>query len=276
MHILLHNAAVLGGAAQRKRLWVVWAREDIPFGVEATVPKMIPTVDESIGDLEGMHDTFKPQPYRRPATWWSESRRSSEGVVDGHKLAGTKANRRIAELFDAHGNEIWQQGENLSQVLKRIHTEHGQLPGTWEEEEQKIVARGFDMGINQPFRLPDWRPARVVTGGALVEFIHPHEPRTLTHREAARIQGFPDVWRVWPVRDVATQKAAWGKGVPVESARWLAYWMKRSLNGDPGTMRGIPHRGRDGMPERDIFVVNHTHINKLIQTRDGRGHLKTF
>lgn len=38
-------------------------------------------------------------------------------------------------------------------------------------------------------------PAKAITGGSLRDFLHPHENRPLTIREAARIQTFPDWFR---------------------------------------------------------------------------------
>ena len=84
-----------------------------------------------------------------------------------------------------------------------------------------------------------WRsnfPARVITGGACHLILHPWLPRTLTHREAARIQGFPDAWQIEPLRHMGgTIAATWGKGIPVHAGRWIAHWAKQSIEGNPGS-----------------------------------------
>ena len=43
-------------------------------------------------------------------------------------------------------------------------------------------------------RLAPDEPSKAITGGALRDFLHPIENRTLTLRECARIQTFPDEW----------------------------------------------------------------------------------
>lgn len=266
MTLLMHNNASLGGAAQRKRLWVVWSR--IPFGVEPPVPLMIPTFDESIGDLSGMDDTWELQPYRRPETWWSSRRRSADGVVDGHKTRDLVHHQRVRDIIEWSDGE-WAQGERLEEVVRRVFKKHKKLPESWKPVAQKLEAKNFEMGINQPMRWYSNRPCRVITGGALDQAIHPNELRTFTHREAARIQGFPDDWRLYGIRDVKRSPATYGKGVPVDAARWLAYWMKMALDGTPGTQRGEPVRGYD-----DVTVHNSTRNYELSTPRDGRGHRK--
>lgn len=43
-------------------------------------------------------------------------------------------------------------------------------------------------------RLAPDEPSKAITGGALRDFLHPVEHRTLTLRECARLQTFPDAW----------------------------------------------------------------------------------
>jgi site-specific DNA-cytosine methylase len=106
--------------------------------------------------------------------------------------------------------------------------------------EEHLRRRDFTMG---PTQLNRWRTSRhayVITGGALTEYVHPHILRTFTHREAARIMGFPDAWKISPQRWDSHLSAVWGKGVPVHSGRWIADWARRSLEGEPGTVTGRP------------------------------------
>jgi site-specific DNA-cytosine methylase len=267
MTLLMHNNASLGGAAQRKRLWVTWSR--IPFGVEPPIPIMIPTFNESIGDLTGLDDTWEKQPYRRPETWWSSRRRAADGVVDGHKTRELMHHKRVRDIIEWSEGD-WREGERLEEVVRRVHAKHGKLPESWDPVYQKLWSKNFEMGINQPMRWFGNRPCRVITGGALDQAIHPTELRTFTHREAARIQGFPDDWLLYPIRNVKRSAITYGKGVPVDAARWLAYWMKQALNGEPGTQRGEPVKYRD-----NVFVHDSTHNYRFAEPRDGRGHLKT-
>lgn len=266
MTLLFHNNASLGGAAQRKRVWVVWSR--IPFGVEPPVPVMIPTFMESIGDLQGMDDTWEKQPYRRPETWWSSRRRSSDGTTDGHKVRELTHHKRIADIIDSVDGE-WYEGERLEDVVRRSVARHKVLPQSWAPVAEKLASQNYSMGINQPLRWYGNRPCRVITGGALDQAIHPVELRTFTHREAARIQGWPDDWRLYPIKDIRRSPITYGKGVPVDAARWLAHWMKMALDGTPGTQVGAPIRGYD-----DVTLHNSTRNYELAPGRDGRGHMK--
>jgi len=77
-----------------------------------------------------------------------------------------------------------------------------------------------------------------LTGGALCHVIHPSEPRLITQREAARIQGFPDDWLIEPLRKQSNLAATWGKGIPVDVGRWVGTWIKRALEGQPGEYQG--------------------------------------
>lgn len=68
--------------------------------------------------------------------------------------------------------------------------------------------------------------------------IHPTRYRGLTHREVARIMGFPDDWRIRPLRDFKGLPPTWGKGIPVECGRWISTWARNSILGEPGEMVG--------------------------------------
>ena len=59
-----------------------------------------------------------------------------------------------------------------------------------------------------------------------------------SHREAARVIGFPDDWRVHPLRDVTGLQLTWGKGITVQCGEWVGGWIRRALDGAPGDLRG--------------------------------------
>lgn len=245
---LMHNAASLGGAANRPRYF--WVITRIPFGVEYPEPDLVPTFNESISDLEGLDLTWEKQAYKRPDTWWSHRRRAPDNAVDGHMTRQLSTWNRILEVFDALDGE-WKQGWREEDALREVWQRKGSLPPAYKRREALLESRNFQLGVNQPMRWKDDRPCRVITGAALEAVIHPHENRLLSHREAARIQGFPDTWRVWPVRDYRTLGRTWGKGIPVDAGRWLGYWIKRALEEDPGTMRGTPVGDREALLEVD-------------------------
>ena len=82
--------------------------------------------------------------------------------------------------------------------------------------------------------------------------IHPTLDRTLTHREAARVLGFPDDWRIRPLRHVSGLQMTWGKGISVHCGSWIGSWVRRALAGEPGSYVGRPLGDR----EYDVDVTN--------------------
>jgi DNA (cytosine-5)-methyltransferase 1 len=74
--------------------------------------------------------------------------------------------------------------------------------------------------------LPD-EPSKAITGGALSEFLHPHEHRNLTLRECARIQTFPDDFVFFG--NIAEQALLIGNAVPVLLAMAIGSSLLRDL-----------------------------------------------
>jgi site-specific DNA-cytosine methylase len=257
-----HNAASLGAAAQRKRYW--WLASRIPFGMDPPVPRRVPTLLESIGDLRGLKSTWEKQPYVYPETWWSSRRRSPDGAVDGHQIRTLTHERRIRSLLDALDGE-WPAGWREEDALRTVYQRYGKLPDVWKNREPGLVKKNFELGPNQTVRWHGNRPARVLTGAAMDQAIHPTELRLFTLREAFRIQGWPDHWRLWPSRDVATHPLWAGKAAPVDAARWLGVWVKQALDGQPGSMRGTPVGDRE-------FLLDSTHNYRLAPYELGRRH----
>ena len=197
----------------------------------------------------------------RTASWWTrEHMHDGTGTVDGHDIARSPTYERIREML---GLEAWKEGERMADVMRRYYVKHGELPASWQymskkpkEPEEWVEVKGkmkrvmvdirkdhrlfetdFAMGHNQPFRWRGDRMARVITGGAVHLIVHPTLPRTLTQREAARIQGFPDAWKIWPVRHAADLGPGWGKGVPVHAGRWIADWRGAPSKANPAASR---------------------------------------
>jgi site-specific DNA-cytosine methylase len=241
LHHVLHNAASIGGAAIRRRYF--WVVSRIPFGIDPVTTVRVPTLEDVIGDLEGLEGTWERQPYRRPPTWWSKERRSDTGLVDGMWWLRTPAIYRALDLLET---EEWNEKEILSQVAKRYYERHGKLPDSWgPDKHEKFVENGWMMGYNQLTRWRYGTMARVITGGGLELCMHPLENRTFTHREVARIQGFPDDWRILPLRGAAGLRLTWGKGIPVDCGRWIGGWIKRALEGNPSDYPGEPAGERE-------------------------------
>lgn len=297
VHHVLHNNLSLGGCAMRRRYFLVLSR--VPFGVEAPELRYIPTADDALHDLENLALTWQPQPYRHPPTRWSRQLRNPDGIVDGHQITKTPQWTRAKWVADNLGG--WPEGAALEDLCREHVARFGSLPGDptfprtdprigWQymvaeksgdpdtdkerkldpnapriTREEHLRRRDFTMGPTQLNRWRANRHAYVITGGALSEYVHPHVLRTFTHREAARIMGFPDAWKIAPQRWDARLSAVWGKGVPVHSGQWIAEWAKRSLLGEPGSITGRPEKspgGPDGALTIDVTNTWKRHLGE--------------
>lgn len=253
LYHVLHNALSVGGPAMRKRYFWVAVRSDIPFGVEAPQLARVPDLRDVIEDLQGLKQTWKTQNYYLGPTWYSAHLRDrhvdGDGVVDGHASVDNPHTRRTLELL----NEVdWLPNEHIQQVTRRYFDQHGDLPKGWQHLVDKLKGRDFFQGYQTPIM---WHPdhhARVVTGGALLHAIHWAERRMFTHREAARVLGYPDSWLIEPLKGTPGLFLTWGKGITVHCGRWIADWIKRSLDGQPGPDSGVVI----GDNERLINVTN--------------------
>ncbi len=245
---VFQNAIDLGGAAQRPRYFMVMSQ--VPFGVE--YPRVRPpTLRDVIGDLEGLECTWEAQPYRRPPTWWSKQARSDAGVVDGHVGGHSPYVTRSLQLLNANGG--WPQGWAVARVLKQYYDTHdGTVPPLWEGQLQRLIEKEWFMGFTTMVRWREDRPARVVTGAALQSVLHPWLPRTVTNRECARIMGFPDDWRILPLKGNAVSPT-WGKGITAQCGRWIGDWTRRALDGSPGSITG------EEVGEREFFITAPQH-----------------
>lgn len=241
-HVLQDNYS-LGGCALRRRYFMVCSR--MPFGAEPPALTRLPTLGDAIGDLLPLDLQWEPQPYRSEPSWWSRQLRSPHGEVDGHFSPETAATRRLLDLMDP---EIgWAEGESEDAVAKRWHEQRGTLPDSWLQNRQDGVTRydwaknnGFDFGMFQRGRWWWDKPGRVVTGSGPHIALHPKAPRFFTHREIARVLGFPDNWVTLPLADFRPLEAGWGKGVSVHAGKWIAHWARESLLGNPGQADQVP------------------------------------
>ena len=247
LHHVRHNAIAVGGAAVRRRYF--WLASRVPFGVERPSFKRYPKLNEVIGDLDNLAHTWQAQPYRSPPSWWSVQRRSASGSVDGHVGLNNPLTRRIRDLL---AGVDWDPGMHIGAVAERYWSTHGKLPDSWAATEEKVVKNDFFMGFTTPVRWRGDEYGRVITGGGLHNVVHPYLPRTITHRETARILGFPDDWRILPLRGVSGLNMTWGKGITVDCGRWIGHWIKAALDGNPGS-----YTGTELAPgEYDINVTN--------------------
>jgi hypothetical protein len=154
-------------------------------------------------------------------------------------------------------------------VVKRFFDRTGNFPPGWSETAQATAHRtNWQGGVYQPQRWRGDKTGRVLAGNGLSCIIHPTLNRSLTYREAARIVGFPDNWQLETYTTSGGQ-AVFGKAVTVPAGKWIAGWVKRAVEGDPGAWTGSEFGDR----ERVINVTNdHKRVydEKTGEQRDSR------
>jgi site-specific DNA-cytosine methylase len=257
LYHVLHNAVSVGGCAQRKRYF--WVISQVPFGIEPPGLTRIPSLQSAIGDLLPLEFTFDPQPYRAQPSWWAQPRISPDGLVDGHQYHDGSYYRKSLELITDQTGP-WEEGQRLQQRMQMYYEKYGDLPDSWETRKKNLIRSDFWCGASQ---LTRWRwkePARVITGAGLESVLHPVVDRPLTHREVARIMGFPDTWYCRTFEDAKSViRQTWGKGIPVDCGRWISGWARQAILGNPGSDQGEPVGGDHE------FLIDVTHSYKLAE-----------
>lgn len=234
LHHVLHNAYSVGGCSIRPRYF--WVISQVPFGIEEPVMDEYPMLADVLWDLSGSPLQWQPQRYGLPAaTTWVMPRISPTGTFDGHVTVDTPLTNRLKDLMNA---TEWLEGEHVAQVARKHYETHGKLPLSWAGSETNIIKNNFHMGFTTPVRWRRDTPARVITGGGPIMAIHPWLDRTMTHREIARIMGFTDNWLIEPLKGTPGLTMTWGKGITVDCGRWISGWVKRAIEGTPGSDPG--------------------------------------
>jgi site-specific DNA-cytosine methylase len=253
-HVMQNNLA-LGGCTNRKRYFLVVTC--FPFGVESEPLKWLPTTGDAVGDLRNLELTWDAQPYDAPPTWWSVRQRSVSGQVDGHQVPAMSPvhKERLDSIITGPDAVEWPPGMVQDQVLKLYYETHGYLPECFDYQSQGketshltrakvLIDNDFNMGGYAQTRHWPWNtPGYVLTGHGPGQVWHP-DNRHFTHREAARVMGFPDDWKIAPLARHPQLYAMWGKGISVDCGRWVCTQVLNSLNGNPGSNRG--HKLPDG------------------------------
>lgn len=251
LYHVIHDAHEVGGAAIRRRYFWVAVRDDHQFGVRFPRVRR-PLLRDAWEDLSGLQMTWEPQPYRRPATWWSGTHVRTDDMlaVDGHVGLTSQAASRIDDVLEmANRNGGWPVNTSLSVMLKSLYQHFGKLPASWDYRIDRLIAKDFEMGFTIPYRWNPDRAARVIIGGALNLVVHPWEDRLITHREAARVMGFPDDWRISTMKRTSALPLTWGKGITVQCGSWLSGHVKDALDGNPGENSGVQVADREWLIE---------------------------
>jgi DNA (cytosine-5)-methyltransferase 1 len=259
LYHVFQDAYELGGLASRPRYFFVASR--VPFGVDFPTITSYPVLEDAWRDLDGMALTWERQPYRRPATSaWTVRARAGQVATDGHVGVKTAHSVRIDDMLVAmnrHGG--WPERMSMYQAMKFLH-DLEETPDSIREKTKVFVDRDWETGFTCPVRWSAREPARVIVGGALQLAVHPWEDRLITHREAARVMGFPDDWRIAPSRRSSDLAPGWGKGITVDCGRWIGGWVRDALDGAPGPLTG------EEIGDRERLITN-PHPVKLTRAR---------
>jgi DNA (cytosine-5)-methyltransferase 1 len=228
-----HNNLQIGGFSYRPRYFWVAVRSGIKFNAPHTEPKELPRIMDIIGDLAKMPQSWNSQDYVAPASKWVKHLVSKTGKVNGHMGKTNIHAQRIEEVFDIIGNKGWEGNGDLGGAIKKaVDMNNGEFPQKWIDISPRVLRKNFKLGFSQPYRWKEDHWCNVLTGSALDHVIHPTEPRLITHREAARMQGLPDDWDIESVRDYSSLSAVWGKAVAVQAGKYIATAITDSLEGN--------------------------------------------
>lgn len=158
--------------------------------------------------------TRLPQPFVWPSPTHS---RTNDNGLPSYATVGP-AIMDIADVKETQGmqNHVPLNHSDIVVARYRLIPEGGRLPPPQELPEE-IRRRNFG---NTYKRLHRNRPALTLVPGNNAFPVHPTENRSLTPREAARLQGFPDDYVFAGSR--AEQCKLVGNAVPVQLARALA------------------------------------------------------
>ena len=243
---VLHSARSMGSPQLRRRYMFVAHR--VPFGVELPNPKELPTVKQAIGDLEGLNLQWEPQSYvNAPLSKWAKEKRAKK--VDGHMNVQNLAAQRIQFLLETG---YWTPGKDYAKLMRELYDNDVELPEMFKPYET-YIEKDWDFGWHNASRLRPDHTAPVITGSGGTDTAHYSENRTITHREVARLMGYPDNWLIEPNKKYSALTAGWGKGVTVDCGKYFGKWLYASLSGNPGSLKGE----LTGDRERVINVTNH-------------------
>ena len=204
-----------GVPQHRQRLFIVGVKRGTPFSWPKPTRKDKPGVEEAISDLPAIQagEPNDGLPYvrnGRPLT--ALQRWSRRGQPRG----------RGGQIYDHFARPVRQDDLEAFSVMKP-NTRYSDLPSRL----RRYTTDHFD---DKYKRLDLKEPSRTITAHIAHDgywYIHPTEHRTLTMREAARIQSFPDRFRFAGTPSHAFRQI--GEAVPPLVARAIGGSLMRSL-----------------------------------------------
>ena len=207
-----------GVPQHRQRLFVVGARGGTPFSWPKPSRKDRPGVEEAISDLPAINagEVNDGLPYGRNGSPPSALQRwFRRGQLRG----------RGSTVYDHFARAV-RQDDLQAFRLMTSKTRYSELPAHL----RRYTTDHFD---DKYKRLDAKEPSRTITAHIARDgywYIHPTEPRTLTMREAARIQSFPDRFRFAGTPSHAFRQI--GEAVPPLVARAVSRSLFQSIEND--------------------------------------------
>ncbi|WP_234325910.1 DNA (cytosine-5-)-methyltransferase [Streptomyces sp. NRRL S-495] len=192
----------------RKRL-ILLARND-GGAFEWAQPEKLTTLQDAIGDLPALHpEALKPV--------------GDRNLTYGEHLVGApsrfaremrKGVKKPTLIYDHMTRRVREDDFKIFTIMdsKTLYSDLGDKLGEDEKGFQRYDAEQF----TDKYKKLDWKElSRTITAHIAKDgywYIHPSEPRTLTVRESARIQTFPDEFRFAGTRSDAFKQI--GNAVP--------------------------------------------------------------
>lgn len=253
------NLAAYGVPQTRKRVLIIGNRMGVNFSFptemysydsgkakKASLLPMAPTLDDAVAGLGPAcfdKDGLAPYACLEPAGSYDARMRA------GHGLTGVTQHFQSADSSDKLQIEILKPGQTMKDLPPEFWHD------SFKRRANRRVSDGFPTerrggapsGIK---RLHGNLQALTITGAAAREFIHPRENRSLTIRECARIQSFPDKYQ-W-IGNSASVIQQIGNAVPPMAAEILARHIQ-AIDGRFGS--GLQHVEQLAKPSLLGFVL---------------------
>jgi DNA (cytosine-5)-methyltransferase 1 len=229
----------------RQRLILVALRDKLAFTWPSSVPDRV-TLGNAIDDLPDVEGGWRPEggadgwtPYNAPTNSFQQRMRGG--------MSGDNAHR----VYD-HITRPVREDDKVAFESMDAKTRYSDLP----EELRRYRADIFD---DKYKRLDEHGLSRTITAHIAKDgywYIHPKQSRTLTVREAARIQTFPDSYRFAGPPSAAFRQI--GNAVPPILGEHLGQAIRTSLDEprDAGlSTRDIGNGLADWFRARDVLTV---------------------
>ena len=210
-HVL--DAASAGVPQRRRRLFIVGNRVGLRFRWPDS-GEAAPSVLDAIADLPAIPAGAETEilPYEGP--WTPYQRAMREGMPPGHERVVADHVTRPHGSQDQYIFQLMQEGDryiDVPQPLRRYRSD------IFRDKYRKLIGSE-----------PSWTiTAHIAKDG--YRYIHPTQPRTISVREAARLQSFPDRHRFAGSRSARYRQI--GNAVPPLMARAVAMALRRAVGG---------------------------------------------